>query len=68
MIFMNSDGYIDQNAEDGRKLTVAKFHDLILEKAEGDMAKIGEHLDVAFDVYRGIQNQRDDATVLGIRF
>ena len=68
MIFMNSDGYIDQNGEDGRKLSVIKFHNMIFEKADQPMNEIGEYLDISFDVYRGKQSQRDDATVLGIRF
>lgn len=68
MIIMNSDGYIDQNGVDGRKLSVQKFHSLILEKVNLPMSQIGDFLDISFDIYRGQQSQRDDATVLGIRF
>jgi serine phosphatase RsbU (regulator of sigma subunit) len=32
------------------------------------MQLIGEQLDTAFEEFRGLQNQRDDATVIGIRF
>lgn len=68
MLILNSDGYIDQNGEDARKLSVLRFHSMILEKADRPMVELGEFLDVSFDVYRGKQSQRDDATVLGLRF
>lgn len=66
-LFLSTDGYTDQNNSDNVKLSVSKLHGLIIENINEPMAVIGEKLDVAFDEFRGLQTQRDDATILGIR-
>lgn len=67
-IFLCTDGYADQNRPDGKKLTVCRFHEMLLSKINASMLEIGEFLDISFDEFRATQQQRDDATVLGIRF
>ena len=67
-IILCSDGYPDQNGPNGKKLTACRFHQMILSKVNSSMAEIGEFLDISFDEFRANQTQRDDATVVGIRF
>lgn len=68
IVILNTDGFIDQNGNDNAKYSSARFQQLILECSHLPMEKIGEILDISFDEYRGSQYQRDDATMLGIRF
>jgi PAS domain S-box-containing protein len=68
IVLMNTDGYIDQNGTDGKKLTYIKMHQMVVENRDKSMQEIGEILDIAFDEHRGMNPQRDDATVMGIRF
>jgi PAS domain S-box-containing protein len=68
IVILNTDGFIDQNGNDNAKYSSARFQQLILECSHLPMEKIGEILDISFDEYRGTQYQRDDATMLGIRF
>ncbi|MFP4557742.1 MAG: two-component regulator propeller domain-containing protein [Bacteroidales bacterium] len=68
MIIMNSDGYTDQNRADGKKFSVSSFHKLLIENANQPLENLEEIIDIRFDEYRGAESQRDDTTVLGIKF
>lgn len=68
MIVMNSDGYTDQNRADGKKFSLPSFHKLLTENANQPLDKLEEIIDISFDEYRGTEPQRDDTTVLGIKF
>lgn len=68
IIVLNTDGIIDQNGDGKTKFSYQRLQQCILENAEEPMQLIGEQLDTAFEEFRGLQNQRDDATVIGIRF
>jgi len=67
MLFLSSDGYADQNNDDNMKFTVNRMHDLLLSCIDEPMSTIGEKMDIEFDEFRGLQSQRDDATLMGIR-
>ncbi len=67
-IFMTTDGFTDQNNFQNTKYTLARMHQTIIENIDEKMEIIGERLDLSFDEFRGTQAQRDDATILGIRF
>ena len=67
-IFMTTDGFTDQNNLQNTKYTLARMHQTIIENIDEKMEIIGERLDLSFDEFRGTQAQRDDATILGIRF
>ncbi len=68
IIVLNTDGFIDQNGDGKTKFSYVRLQQFILENANQPMQLIGEQLDTAFEEFRGLQNQRDDATVIGIRF
>lgn len=68
MIFLSTDGYIDQNGNDGKKISSIRLQQMIVEKSSMNMQEIGEFLDISFDEFRGKEQQRDDVTVIGLRF
>lgn len=68
ILIMSTDGYIDQNGTDGKKFSVSRLHSIVVDNSNSTMTAIGEILDVTFDEYRGTFPQRDDATIIGIRF
>ncbi len=68
LIVMNSDGYVDQNNPLSKKFTVKQLHQIIESNRHKPLSELAEILDVSFDEYRGLAPQRDDVTVMGIRF
>ncbi len=68
IIFLNSDGIIDQNDRYKKKFTTARFHTALLSNIDQPMADIHKNLAKSFDEFRGEEFQRDDITVLGLRF
>jgi PAS domain S-box-containing protein len=68
MIFLSTDGYIDQNGPDGKKISTVRLQHMIIEKSSLSMQEIGEFLDISFDEFRGIEQQRDDVAIIGLRF
>jgi len=67
IIFLNSDGIVDQNNEDRKKYTISRFHSSLLANIDKPMEKMGEAVDNVFEDFRGNAFQRDDITVLGLR-
>lgn len=68
MIILNSDGIVDQNNESRKKYTATRFQSSILAKIDKSMKVIGEKVAKDFDQFKGNTFQRDDITVLGLRF
>jgi serine phosphatase RsbU (regulator of sigma subunit) len=68
ILYLFTDGYADQfGGEKGKKLTRARFRELLLSIASLDMEKQREALLKFHDEYRGNQEQIDDICVLGVR-
>jgi serine phosphatase RsbU (regulator of sigma subunit) len=68
IIYLFTDGYADQfGGEKGKKLTRARFRELLLSIASLDMEKQREALLKFHDEYRGNQEQIDDICVMGVR-
>jgi len=68
ILFLNSDGIVDQNNEDRKKYTASRFHASLLANINLSMEEMGREVDNSFEDYRGNAFQRDDITVLGLRF
>lgn len=68
VIILNSDGIIDQNNENRKKYTSTRFHAAILANIDKPMGILGENIANDFDHFKGNAFQRDDITVLGVRF
>ncbi len=68
MVYLFSDGYADQNGEDGEvNFSRVKFKKLLTEISREPVAKQKEVLIQRFEQWRGDLPQRDDVLVLGIR-
>jgi serine phosphatase RsbU (regulator of sigma subunit) len=68
ILFLNSDGLIDQNNEYKKKFTTVRFHTALLSNINKPMQEIGEELTSSFNEFMINSIQRDDVTVLGLRF
>lgn len=67
MIFLNSDGIIDQNNENRKKFKASRFHASLLANIDKPMVEMGLEINKDFEQFKGNAFQRDDITVLGIR-
>ncbi|MHC1702619.1 MAG: SpoIIE family protein phosphatase [Tenuifilaceae bacterium] len=67
MIFLNTDGIIDQNNEYRKKYTACRYHLSILESIDKPMDEIGINISLMFDEFKANAFQRDDITVLGLK-
>ncbi len=67
MIFMFTDGIIDQPNHERMRFGTNKFLNIINDNIKEPMINITASLETAFDLYKGMEDQRDDVTVLGIR-
>lgn len=68
MVFITSDGYIDQfGAETNKKFMRKKFMNLIVDIRELPMKEQAKKINQAHEEWRGDKEQTDDITVMGIR-
>jgi len=67
MIFLNSDGIVDQNNENRKKYTASRFCSSILTNIDKPMDEMGLDVFKIFKDFKGNAFQRDDITVLGLR-
>ena len=67
MIFLNSDGIVDQNNEFRKKYTACRFHTSLLSSIDMPIIDISKNVCSLFDEFKANVSQRDDITVLGIR-
>ncbi len=68
VLYMFSDGYVDQFDENGKKkFTSARFRNILLEVHPKPMEEQKSILENAFEEWRGENEQVDDVTVMGIR-
>jgi len=68
VLILNSDGIVDQNNENRKKYTNTRFHAAILANIDKSMKVLGDKIAKDFDHFKGNAFQRDDITVLGLRF
>lgn len=68
VLILNSDGIVDQNNENRKKYTNTRFHAAILANIDKSMKVLGDKIAKDFDNFKGNAFQRDDITVLGLRF
>ena len=67
IIFLNSDGIVDQNNENRKKYTAARFHTSLLTNIDKPMNEMGVEVYRMFENFKSSAFQRDDITVLGMR-
>ncbi len=68
MIFLCSDGISDQCDKDRKKFSSDRLRGIFLENRDLPMDTQGKLLSEALDNYRGEEEQRDDISVIGIKF
>ncbi|NVO09627.1 MAG: SpoIIE family protein phosphatase [Bacteroidales bacterium] len=67
IIFLNTDGIVDQNDEGRKKYKASGFHASILAHIDKPMNEMGMEIIKMFEEFKGNTFQRDDITVLGLR-
>ncbi len=67
IIFLNSDGIVDQNNENRKKYTASRFHKSLLAHIDKPMDEMGTEANRMFEEFKTNVFQRDDITVLGLR-
>ncbi len=67
MIYLTSDGLVDQSSPDKRKFGIKKFYETIVEVSDFELSKQKEELEIALDKHQSNAVQRDDITVVGIK-
>ncbi len=67
ILYLTSDGYIDQNNSKRERFGTKNFVKLLNKIATKDLNKQKEILDVKLTDYIGISKQRDDITILGVK-
>ncbi|MEM6297673.1 MAG: SpoIIE family protein phosphatase [Bacteroidota bacterium] len=67
-VYITSDGFPDQNDSNNQKIGMKGLQDKILQIADQPMADQKEELENMLSNHQGKQEQRDDITVIGIRF
>lgn len=66
-VYMSSDGFVDQNSHDRKKLGSEQLVNLLLENAHWAMPKQEKMLVQALDNHQGDSEQRDDILLMGVR-
>jgi hypothetical protein len=67
-VYLFTDGFADQfGGSNGRKFMCKQFKELLLNNCHLPMIKQKEMLEIAFENWKGNNNQIDDVTILGIR-
>jgi serine phosphatase RsbU (regulator of sigma subunit) len=67
MIYLLTDGYIDQNSPQKKKFGVRKLFNLIEENAHLPLLRQKYIFERAIDLHQGTEEQRDDITLWGIK-
>jgi len=62
-----SDGIIDQNSPEGKKIGTAGFQNIISEIAEMPLKEQKNKITQILNSHKKNTNQRDDITILGIK-
>ncbi|MCD6556284.1 MAG: SpoIIE family protein phosphatase, partial [Bacteroidales bacterium] len=67
VIYLLSDGIIDQNSPDGKKIGTSGFQKILTEIAELPLQEQKEKITEILNSHKKETNQRDDITILGIK-
>lgn len=67
MLFMATDGIVDQNNQFRKKFTSCRLHTVLLSASNLPMSEMARILLSEFNNFKGDEPQRDDITVLGLK-
>lgn len=67
MVIMYSDGIIDQQNSDRNRFGTSRLISIIQDNTNEPISKISKLIEEAFDNFKKLEDQRDDATLMGFR-
>ncbi|MCS6832509.1 MAG: SpoIIE family protein phosphatase, partial [Flammeovirgaceae bacterium] len=67
-IYLTTDGYIDQHSPTREKFGSVRFIKMLEENENKTMEMQKRSLEVALETHQATMEQRDDITIIGIRF
>ncbi len=68
MLFLATDGMIDQNDSERKRFGTAKYMQTILQNIDKPLEDMKVSFEIALDKFQLDEQQRDDITVIGIKF
>jgi len=68
IMYLSSDGIIDQNDSERKRFGTDNFLNMLKKYKDEPMEKQGEYFAMTLDNYRKSEEQRDDISVIGIKF
>jgi len=66
-LYLSTDGYMDQNNEERKKIGSKRFVQLISQIADKSIDEVKVIIENHLDEFQNGQEQRDDITVVGVR-
>ncbi len=67
LIYLTTDGYIDQNNKERKRFGSKKLEKLLNNIANKTLVEQKQILEIELDNWQGTESQRDDITVIGIK-
>jgi serine phosphatase RsbU (regulator of sigma subunit) len=67
MVYLTTDGFIDQNNKNRKKITTSGLTSILEKNHDKSLSKQREALESKLDTWQGKEHQRDDITILGIK-
>ena len=67
MLYLSTDGYFDQHNINRKKFGKKRFLELLMEISKSDIDQQRKAIKSNFQSHKGLQYQRDDVSVIGIR-
>jgi serine phosphatase RsbU (regulator of sigma subunit)/tetratricopeptide (TPR) repeat protein len=67
MVYLTTDGYIDQNNKDREKYGTNRFKLVLSVIQDRDLSEQQKKLNSELEMHMGLEKQRDDITVIGVR-
>ncbi len=68
MVYLTSDGFVDQSNVEGKKIGSRKFRSLLNEISEDSLKLQKKKLESLLDTHQAEEEQRDDITIIGFRY
>ena len=67
LLYLTSDGYVDQNNKERRRFGSKKFTDILNKIALKKLTEQKQILETELAQWQGNEKQRDDITIVGIK-
>ena len=68
VLYLSSDGFVDQNNALGKKFGSSQFEAMLQNVAKFDAKNQKQHIDETLKRHQGKESQRDDISLIGVKF